>query len=151
MFILSIQIMCANCTSPFMVYAKLPALGSQNFPPSSGPWGLVKVRQIHLFFMLQKFNYVIYILIYVDDILITGSSVSVINNIIHSLQATIVVKDLGSLAYFLGIEALWCTDGMYLTQRKYIADLLKRSKMETLSPVPVQWPPTVDLILQMVL
>jgi len=84
--------------------------------------------------MLQKFNYVIYILFYVDDILITGSSASVINNIIHYLQTTFVVKDLGSLTYFLGVEALWCTDGMYLTQRKYIVDLLKRSKMENAKP-----------------
>jgi len=85
-------------------------------------------------FVLQKFNYVIYILIYVDDILITGSSASVINNFIHSLQTTFFVKDLGSLTYFLGIEALWCIDGIYLTQCKYIADLLKRSKMENAKP-----------------
>jgi len=85
-------------------------------------------------FVLQKFNSMIYILIYVDDILITSSSASVIHNIIHSLQTTFAVKDLGSLAYFLGVEALWCTDGMYLTQRKYIADLLKRSKMENVKP-----------------
>ena len=84
--------------------------------------------------MLQQFNSVIYILIYIDDILITGSSASVINNIIHSLQTTFVVKDLGSLAYFLGVEALWCTNGIYLTQRKYIVDLLKRSKMENAKP-----------------
>jgi hypothetical protein len=85
-------------------------------------------------FVLQKFNFVIYILINVDDILIPGSSASVINNIIHSLQTTFAVKDLGSLAYFLGVEALWCTDGIYLTQRIYIADLLKRSKMENAKP-----------------
>jgi len=36
--------------------------------------------------------------------------------------------------YFLGVEALWCTDGMYLTQCKYIADLLRRSKMENAKP-----------------
>ena len=85
-------------------------------------------------FVLQKFNYVIYILIYVDDILITGSNPSVITTIIHSLQTTFVVKDLGNLAYFLGVEALWCTNGIYLTQRKYIADLLKRSKVENAKP-----------------
>jgi hypothetical protein len=85
-------------------------------------------------FLLQKFNSVIYILIYVDDILIIGSSAFVINNIIHSLQATFAVKDFGSLTYFHGVEALWCTDGMYLTRRKYIVDLLKRSKMENAKP-----------------
>jgi len=85
-------------------------------------------------FVLQKFNSVIYILIYIDNILITGSNASVINNIIHSLQTTFAVKDLGSLTYFLGVEALWCTDGIYLTQRQYIADLLKRSKIENAKP-----------------
>ena len=85
-------------------------------------------------FVLQQVNFVIYILIYVDDILITGLNASVINKIIQSLQATFVVKDLGNLAYFLSVETLWCTDGIYLTQRKYIADLLKRSKMENAKP-----------------
>ena len=89
-------------------------------------------------FVLQKFNSMIYILIHVDDILITGSSASVIDNIIHSLQTTFAVKDLGSLAYFLGVEALWCTYGIYLTQRKYIVDLLKRSKMENAKPCTSQ-------------
>ena len=85
-------------------------------------------------FILQKFNSVIYILIYVDDILITGSSASIIHDTVQSLQATFAVKDLGRLNYFLGVETLWCTDGLYLTQRKYIADLLKKSKMENAKP-----------------
>jgi len=83
---------------------------------------------------LQEVNYVLYILIYVDDILITGSNTAAIQSIISALQASFAVKDLGSLHYFLGIEALWCTNGIYLTQRKYIADLLHRTKMEHAKP-----------------
>lgn len=85
-------------------------------------------------FVLQEVNYVLYILIYVDDILITGSNTAAIQSIISALQASFAVKDLGSLHYFLGIEALWCTNGIYLTQRKYIADLLHRTKMEHAKP-----------------
>ena len=66
--------------------------------------------------------------------MITGSSAPIIHDTIQSLQASCVVKDLGRLNYFLGVEAIWCTDGLYLTQRKYIADLLTRSKMQNAKP-----------------
>ena len=59
---------------------------------------------------------------------------SVINNIINSLQPTFVVKDFGNLNYFLGVEALRCLEEIYLTQCKYIVDLLKRSKMDNVRP-----------------
>jgi hypothetical protein len=59
-------------------------------------------------FVFQTSNYVLYILIYVDDILIMGSSAFAINNISNSLQPTFVVKNLGNLNYFLGVEALQC-------------------------------------------
>ncbi|KAB5529471.1 hypothetical protein DKX38_019552 [Salix brachista] len=54
--------------------------------------------------------------------------------IISALQESFAVKDLGNLHYFLGIEALWCPNGVYLTQRKYIADLLKKTKMDHAKP-----------------
>jgi hypothetical protein len=59
---------------------------------------------------------------------------SIINNIINSLQPTFVVKDFGNLNYFLGVEALRCLEEIYLTQCKYIVDLLKRSKMDNVRP-----------------
>ncbi|KAB5531523.1 hypothetical protein DKX38_018193 [Salix brachista] len=85
-------------------------------------------------FICQKPDFVIYILIYVDDILVTGSNATEIQLIISALQASFAVKDLGNLHYFLGIEALWCSNGVYLTQRKYIADLLQKTKMDHAKP-----------------
>ena len=66
----------------------------------------------------------IFILIYVDDILITCSNPTTIQDIIRKLRMAFLIKDLGSLNFFLGIEAITCADGMYLTQRRYIADIL---------------------------
>ena len=75
---------------------------------------------------------IIYILIYVNDIIITGSNVvaAVITYIIQRLHKEFVITDLGPLSFFLGIEAISDTTGLYLTQRKYIVDLLTKSKMD---------------------
>lgn len=66
--------------------------------------------------------------------MITGSSFTSIHKVIQSLQETFAVKDLDTLNYFLGIEALQCSDEIYLTQRKYIVDLLKWRNMDKTKP-----------------
>jgi hypothetical protein len=47
------------------------------------------------------------------------------------------MKDLGSLKYFLGIEVLRCKSGIFLSQRKYVLDLLKETGMTTCKPVSI--------------
>ncbi|KAH9778852.1 hypothetical protein KPL71_007491 [Citrus sinensis] len=47
---------------------------------------------------------VIYVLVYVDDILITGSSQDLVNDLIKKLNESFALKELGSLSYFLGIK-----------------------------------------------
>jgi len=65
----------------------------------------------------------LFVLIYVDDILITGNSLS----------------DLQSLHYFFGIEASWTTNGsLNLSQMKYIKDLLQKSGMVSSKPQPTR-------------
>jgi len=73
---------------------------------------------------------IIYILVYVDDIIITGSNVVVITDIIQRLHKEFDITDLGPLSFFLGIEAICDATGLYLTQRRYIVDLLTKSKMD---------------------
>ena len=86
-------------------------------------------------------NYVtLFVLIYVDDIIITGSSYAAIKSLIHLFQNHFGLKDLGKLNYFLGVETSWTADGsLHLSQNKYIKDLLHKSSM-TLSksqPTPM--------------
>lgn len=71
-----------------------------------------------------------YILVYIDDILITGSSTHSINQLKHDLNREFALKDLGTLHYFLGIEILKRQDGsLHLSQKKYAQDLLLRAKI----------------------
>jgi hypothetical protein len=65
-------------------------------------------------------SYKFFCLIYVDDILVMGSNSELIASLIRKLQQHFAVKDLGTLSYFLGIEALCCSNGLHLSQRKYI-------------------------------
>jgi histone deacetylase 1/2 len=69
-------------------------------------------------------------LVYVDDIVIAGSTPAVVDRLVASLSETFPIKDLGTLEYFLGLEASSNSGGMILTQRKYAMDLLHRVSME---------------------
>ena len=69
---------------------------------------------------------IIIIVLYVDDLIITGHSMDKISNIKLSLQNTFEMTDLGFLHYFLGIQVWQKDDGFYLSQTKYALDILKR-------------------------
>ncbi|XP_019095484.1 PREDICTED: uncharacterized protein LOC109130431 [Camelina sativa] len=77
----------------------------------------------------------LYVLVYVDDIIIAGPPplVSEFNTL---LVRRFSLKDLGPLSYFLGIEATRTSKGLHLMQRKYITDLLAKTNMLTAKPVP---------------
>jgi hypothetical protein len=78
---------------------------------------------------------VIFILIYVDNILITGHNSTSIVTLITKLQSDFPLKDLGQLHYFLGMEVLHDVDGIFLSQKQYILDLLQKSNMNNAKPV----------------
>ncbi|XP_058189867.1 uncharacterized mitochondrial protein AtMg00810-like [Rhododendron vialii] len=68
-------------------------------------------------------------LVYVDDILITGSSSELVATIVDQLSSSFALKDLGLLHYFLGIEAIPTADGFILSQAKYALNLLTKAGM----------------------
>jgi histone deacetylase 1/2 len=107
--------------SPREWYSKLSSkLQSLGFVPSQADTSL---------FVFGKKGVTIYMLIYVDDIIITGSSQQVVSNLMKKLRESFAVKDLGDLSYFLGIEVTRTDSGIALTQAKYAADLLKPVNM----------------------
>ncbi|KAL5724899.1 hypothetical protein ACHQM5_008106 [Ranunculus cassubicifolius] len=68
-----------------------------------------------------------FILVYVDDIIVTGNNPIVIQKIKKFLEQQFYIKDLGRLKYFLGIEVARSKGGLFLTQRKYTMDILSDS------------------------
>jgi histone deacetylase 1/2 len=81
-------------------------------------------------FIFHHDGMTIYMLVYVNDIVLAGSSATAIECLVQTLARTFPIKDLGCLDYFLGIEASYTNQGMVLSQLKYVLDLLQRAHME---------------------
>ena len=69
----------------------------------------------------------ILLLLYMDDMIITGDDLSGIQELKDFLSQQFEMKDLGHLSHFLGLEITHSTDILYITQAKYASDLLSRA------------------------
>jgi hypothetical protein len=76
----------------------------------------------HSLFMKTSQSFTV-LLLYIDDIILTGDSLSEFQHIKDTLDKSFKIKDLGQLKYFLGIEVAHSKLGISLCQRKYCLDL----------------------------
>lgn len=67
------------------------------------------------------------LLVYVDDIVVTGDDSKEIQNFKKCLLKEFDIKELGKLKYFLGIELAHSKQGIFISQQKYVLDLLKET------------------------
>lgn len=67
----------------------------------------------------------VFVAVYVDDVLITSTDLEEINALKAFLHETFKIKDLRRLHYFLGLEVLYKDDGVLISQRKFTMDLRK--------------------------
>ncbi|GJZ49325.1 ribonuclease H-like domain-containing protein [Tanacetum coccineum] len=73
-------------------------------------------------FVYHKGLNVAYLLLYVDDIILTASSTALLQRIITLLHSEFAMSDLGSLNYFLGISVQRSKSGLFLSQSKFADD-----------------------------
>eukprot|EP00261_Vitis_vinifera_P039153 XP_019080396.1 PREDICTED: uncharacterized protein LOC109123854 [Vitis vinifera] len=89
----------------------------------------------HPLFVFHQQPDIIYLLLYVDDIIITGNNSSLLDSFACKLNSKFATKDLGSLSYFLSLEATSTTDGLFISQLKYARDILTRAQLLDSKPV----------------
>nr|GEV22794.1 ribonuclease H-like domain-containing protein [Tanacetum cinerariifolium] len=87
-----------------------------------------------LFFIYRHGSQVAYLLINVDDTILTASCPTILQQIIGSLNSEFDMTDLGALNYFFGISADGTPTGLFLSQKKYALQLLERAHMVTCNP-----------------
>jgi hypothetical protein len=85
-------------------------------------------------FIYHRNNDVSYLLLYVDDIILTASSQPFLDHIITLLRSEFSMTDLGLLHHFLGISVVRDSSGLFLSQRQFILDLLNRAGMLDCQP-----------------
>jgi len=89
-------------------------------------------RQIIHFLLNIKVKKFTFILIYIDDILLTGNDLQEIKLLkSHMLKH---IKDLGELKYFMGIEFSRSKRGIFMSQRKYTLDILQDTRLSGVKP-----------------
>nr|KYP76233.1 Copia protein [Cajanus cajan] len=80
----------------------------------------------HTLFLKKRKGKLTALIIYVDDMIITGDDSEEINRIQEQLNSEFEMKNLGELKYFLGIEVARSREGIFISQKKYVLDLLSK-------------------------
>ncbi|XP_020684057.1 uncharacterized protein LOC110100751 [Dendrobium catenatum] len=101
------------------------------------------------FFIYNQHGIHIYLLIYVDDILISGSDSQFISNLLQQLQQKFQIRNLGMLSQFLGITFTRSPTEYHLTQQSYLEQLLSNAAMSSCKPLTtpllLKWPTDPNL------
>ena len=115
------QTMCICYTRVFMASYRPLVLGLNVLPLICLLWVLLPLILIHLY----SFNRWIfpYLLLYVDDIIVTGLDISYISLLKNLLTLEFKISHLGPLKYFLGLEIHSSTNAIFVNQSKYLNDL----------------------------
>lgn len=110
-------------------------------------FGMTRSEDDHsAFYRHSAPNLCIYLVVYVDDIVITGNDQDGITNLKQHLFQHFQTKDLGRLKYFLGIEVAQSSSGIIISQRKYALDILEETGMMGCSPIDSPMDPNAKLL-----
>ena len=95
----------------------------------TSPYDFVKSKSDVSLLVRKCLGDTVFVLVYVDDIIFTGSNIFSVDQIIASLASQFSIKDLGNLHYFLGVELICSSEGLILTQINYVNEILNDELM----------------------
>jgi hypothetical protein len=104
------------------------------FTKSMIDFGYHQSNSDHTLFLKRKQDKITTLIVYVDDMVVTGNDPEERKNLQNYLSKEFEMKDLGPLKYFLGIEVSRSKKGIFLSQRKYTLDLLQETGMSACQP-----------------
>ncbi|XP_028095256.1 uncharacterized protein LOC114295243 [Camellia sinensis] len=97
-------------------------------------------------FVKKTCHFITILLMYVDDILVTGNDSYYIFTLITQMHSTFFMKELGLLKYFLGISVTSSFSSYFLSQKKYATEMLVKASMTNCksSPSPMTFKSSID-------
>ncbi|GAA0166136.1 transmembrane signal receptor [Lithospermum erythrorhizon] len=106
-----------------------PRAWYQRFVDYVSTIGFVESRSDHSLFIYKQCRDTTFLLLYVDDIILTTSSEQLRRSLVSLVNAEFAMKDLGRLSYFLGIDVTHHVGGLFLSQRKYAKSIISQAGM----------------------
>ncbi|CAM8920684.1 unnamed protein product [Rhodiola kirilowii] len=104
------------------------------FSEALAEFGFLNSLNDYSLFTLQRDGQFLVLLVYVDDVIITGTLESLISAVKEFIHQKFHIKDLCPLKYFLGLEVARSSAGIFLNQRKYAIELLEEHNMTDCKP-----------------
>eukprot|EP00253_Pinus_taeda_P023702 PITA_23702 len=87
-------------------------------------------------YLKENYGKIFIVVLYVDDLIFTGNDDFLIANFKEVIKSEFEMTDLGLLKYFLGIEVKQIENDIFISQRKYVANILEWFKMHNNKPTP---------------
>ena len=111
-----------------------PRVWFGKFSQAVEEFGMQKSKSHNFVFHRNSSSGIILLVVYMNDIVITGSDSQGISSLKSFLHSQFHTKDLRMLRYFLGIEVMRSKCGIFLSQRKYVLDLLSENEKLGVKP-----------------
>jgi hypothetical protein len=127
------DLVCHLCKSLYRL-KQAPRAWYNRFASYLTTLGFIEAKSDTSLFIFRRGSNMVYLLLYVDDIILTASSTELLRRTISALQREFAIKDLGPLHHFLGITVERRPDGLFLHQCTYTLDILKRAVMADCKP-----------------
>lgn len=124
---------CLLTLSILICVQTLQVHGSKNFRVTILKHGF-KQSNYHLLFLHKSFKCITVLLVYVDDILISGDDRFGITSLKLILHSFFHMEDLRHLTYFFGLEVTPTATGIFLSQHKYMKDFIDMAQMTYAKP-----------------
>ena len=96
--------------------------------------GFEKSKLDYCLFLKNKEDEKLYVLTWVDDLVIAGNSQTEIDKLKSSLESKFKMNDRGDLEWFLGMRILKTEKGITLDQEKYTQNILEQFNMQDCKP-----------------
>ncbi|KAL0371332.1 UNVERIFIED_CONTAM: Retrovirus-related Pol polyprotein from transposon RE1 [Sesamum angustifolium] len=113
---------------------------NQEFTSQLVAFGFTQSSHDHCLFFMGSEDTFVAMLIYVDDVLITSPSVSLLTDVKSYLDGLFTIKDLGVARYFLGLQIARSPTGTSVTQTKYINDIVRDTGLMHAKSVTTPFP-----------
>ncbi|KAL0395458.1 UNVERIFIED_CONTAM: Retrovirus-related Pol polyprotein from transposon RE1 [Sesamum latifolium] len=111
-------------------------------------YGFIQSPHEHCLFIKHFASNILVLLVYVDDVLVTGTSESQIIDIKHFLDKEVTIKVMGCAKYFLGLELQHSDTGLAVSQYKYTRDIFSDAGLSSCKPTNTPLPLGIKLSTQ---